>query len=176
MKKHASRFNTAAVAATLVTACTNRDAEVQIVSPDAYSSSACWFDRQGHLVAFLVVAKEGEVAVPYTTSARCLVEEGGSSYGEEIILHLNAVPVRDEYGQLQRVMKSVRLGDSTITDQLSPTSNSQVYFLRARAKKIVRPFTTVYAPTEIIDFYRVEPNFERFLGLSKGEREKLLSP
>ncbi len=147
--------------------------EIALVRSEQYGSRACWIDREGAFAAFLVLAREDRVAVPYLVSAKCLVA-GYTSYGEATLHHLNTIRLDDSFDTLQRALPGLAISGNVITDLPTPSSDSRIYYFRARLARAPDRYRTVYAPRNIIELRAMDMSFERFLGLSREEREGLL--
>lgn len=130
-------------------------------------------DRDGHWEAFLVLATEEGTGVPYLISAKCLVTGNFTSYGEAILHHLNTVRITDSYRTLQTAMPGVRILDNLGSHRAQPASLSKVYYFRSNLVRVPDSLP-VYAPKEIFQLTEIGMSFEKFLGLTKDERESLL--
>jgi hypothetical protein len=155
-------------------ACASNEDEVALVRPELYESKECWFDEGGNFVAFLILANEGRLAVPHLVSAKCIVNEGYSSYGESIILHMGTVHIDDRSGSLQRELPGMTISDSTVTDDPLPRSTDKVYYLRARVTRLPDAALFIYSSDRVIELRDTHISFEQFLGLSREDRETLL--
>lgn len=157
----------------LVAACAQGSENNALVSSETYGSRICWFNKDGILEAFLVVAQEGRIAVPYLISAKCTVRENYSSYGEGVLHHLNAIRMIDLHGRLQQALPTLTLSDNTISDQPVPSSNSKIYYFRAKVRKVPDKYMVIYTPVNIVQFTDMEMSFEAFLKLPMTERQNL---
>lgn len=175
MKNGTSPFSAIVLAAMLVGACKEDGKKISLVRPETYASRACWFDQSGDFVAFLVLAREDRVAVPYLISINCLVSGGYSSNGEATLLHLDAIQMVDSYGSLQRAFPGVVISNNVRTDQPVPSSGSKLYYFRARFARVPDRYATVYAPRDVVELTDMNMHFERFLDLSRQERQRLLA-
>ena len=146
---------------------------MRTVAPQAYASQLCWFDPGGELTSFLVLAREDSVAVPYLVSGRCLVEPGQRSLGAATLRQLGAVRMADDHGALRRAFPNASMSTSIITDQPLPSSDSRVYYFRARVTQIRIPSGPAYAPEQILQLDDTNMTFERFLRLTAAERVRL---
>lgn len=165
----------AVVACTLFSAACTKNAEISIVRREAYVSNPCWLDQRGNLVAFLALARSDRSAVPYLISAKCLVS-GYSSYGEAMIEVLNTTRIVDLHGSLQRAFPNIIILNNVSTDLPLPSSDSNLYFFRARFTVVPDAHgMVIYAPDDVLELRRVNLSFEEFLGLSKSQREGLLT-
>jgi hypothetical protein len=163
----------AALLASVIAACANREEGTRTVEADAYVSRPCWFDSGGDFTAFLVLAREGEVAVPWAVSGKCLVEPGRLSLGAATLSQLGRIDLVDNHGVLQRAFPGTSMSTSLITDQPMPSSDSRVYYFRARVTAVRIPSGIAYAPEQILQLGDANMTFERFLGLTAAERERL---
>jgi hypothetical protein len=155
------------------TACTN-NAEISIVRREAYVSDPCWLDQRGNLVAFLALARSDRSAVPYLISAKCLVS-GYSSYGEAMIEVLNTTRIVDSHGALQRAFPNTTILNNVSTDLPLPSSESDLYFFRARFTVVPDAHgMVIYAPRDVLELTKVNLSFDEFLGLSESQRAGLL--
>lgn len=174
MKNFRGPFSAILLAAALVGACGENGNKIALVRPEAYASRGCWFDQSGNFVAFLVLAQDDRVAVPYPISTNCLVNGGYSSNGEATLLHLDAIQMVDSYGNLQRAFPGVIISNNVRTDQPVPSSGSKLYYFRARFARVPDRYATVYAPRDILELTDMNMYFERFLALSREQRQRLL--
>lgn len=174
MKSWLSRSSIILFTGALIVACSNGGTELVAVSSETYDSRACWFDRQGDFVAFLALARDGQLAVPYFVSTNCLVR-GYTSYGEATLLHLGTIRMIDSHGSLQRAFPEVRLSGNVRTDLPLPSSDSKLYYFRAQLATVPSEHIVIYAPRNITQLTDMNMQFERFLGLSREEREGLLN-
>lgn len=170
-----SRFRMTVLAVALTFAATKSDGKIVRVSREVYHSRTCWFDGRGDFSAFLVFARDGRVAVPYFISTRCVVSAGYSSDAVATIYHLNTIRMTDSYGILQRALPEVIISDNLRTDQSQPSSDSIVYYFRARFIKVGGRYRIIYAPQNIIELTQINIPFERFLRLPMTGRERLAS-
>jgi hypothetical protein len=168
-------FKALVLAASLLAACAKSEDEIALVPPDKYDQSACWFNARGEIVAFLVLAQDGQIGVPYLVSATCMVSGEYSSYGEAVLHKLNTIIMTDSYGSLQRAFPNVKISNNLRTDQPVPSSDDKMYYFRAHFAEVSVPYKTVYAPKDIVELTDVNMTFVHFLGLSKEQREALLS-
>lgn len=159
--------------AMLLAACMQDSKENTVVSSKQYGSSMCWINRDGDLSAFLVLAQEGRIAVPYPISAKCVVNGNYSSYGEGVLHHLNAVRIVDSYGTLQRALPTLKLSNSTISDQPVPYPHSKMYYFRVKIRNVPDKYMTIYEPIHILELIDLKLSFEAFLNLSVAERQSL---
>jgi hypothetical protein len=173
MLKCVSRFS-GIIAAGMLAACMASSGKIKIVSPEAYASRSCWIDRDGDLSSYLVLAQEEGSVTPYLISSNCIAADGYTSDGEGILHNLNAVRMTDAHGQLQRRMSNVTVLGNTGPDLPQPSSPNKVFYLKARSVQIAHPSMTLYAPVNIKKLIDMNVNFERFLELTRKERERLL--
>jgi hypothetical protein len=163
----------AALLVSAIAACAKREEGIRTVEPEAYASRPCWFNSGGDFTAFLVLAREGEVAVPYPVSGKCLVEAGHLSLGAATLLQLGKIELVDNHAVLQRAFPGTSMSTSVITDQPMPSSDSKVYYFRARVTAVRIASGIAYAPEQILQLGDANITFERFLGLTAAERERL---
>lgn len=175
MKSCLNHFRAIVLAVSLLAACTKSEDKIALVPSDKYDSRTCWFNPHGEIVAYLVLAQDGGVGVPYLISTNCMVSEGYSSYGEAVLHKLNTFLITNSYGTLQRAFPKVKISDNVRTDQPVPSSDSRIYYLRARLTEVAVPYKVVYAPKHIAELTDMNMTFEHFLGLSKDQRETLLN-
>jgi hypothetical protein len=157
-----------------VAACTRSEDEIALVRPEAYDSRVCWFDQRGDFAAFLVLARDDRMAVPYLVSAACLVTGDYSSQGEATLHVLNTIRLSDSYGSLQRAMPELDIVDNISSDLPLPSSDSKVYYMRARIVVVPNDYRTVYAPRDVFQLSQLNLPFGTFLELSTNDRESLL--
>lgn len=169
-----SRFEFLVLGITLISACAKHNSVTVVASSD-YGSDACWIDRHGDLVAFLILAREDNIAVPYLVSIKCLVSGTYSSDGEAVIHHLNTIRILDSEGSLQRALPDVMLSDNIRTDQPVPSSNSKLYYFRAKVRRIQDPSKTIYVPGKTIKLTDAGMSFEQFLDLPREQRISLMN-
>jgi hypothetical protein len=127
------------------------------------------------LVAFLVLAREGRIAVPYLISVRCLVDGAYSSDGEAVLHHLNTIRILDLKGNLQRSLPEIVLSDTLRSDQPVPSSNSMVYYINAQISQVKDPSKTIYVPDRVVDLQSLGISFEQFLDLPRDQRKNLMT-
>lgn len=168
-----NHFKTIILALIIVSACAKRD-NVSLVPSSAYGSTSCWLNERGEMVAFLVLAREGEIAVPYLISLRCLVDGTYSSDGEAVLHHLNTIRMLDLYGELQHSFTDVTLSDNLRSDQPVPSSNSIMYYFRAEVRRVRSKSKVVYAPYKLMNLNRLGITFEQFLELPRDQRQSLM--
>lgn len=169
LKSHFS----ALVVAGLVFSCTKREASMLSVQPDKYASEECWTDDKGTMQAFLVLAQDKQITVPYLISARCYVE-GYSSYGESVLHQLNAVRVVDSYGSLKKALGSASIHDNIRSDQIIPSSESKVYYIESTiVEEDIGSHRTV-SPDKIDVLYSTGIDFAKFLSSSTESRERMV--
>lgn len=168
-----NRFRLIALGIALVSACAKRDS-VALVPPSAYGSAPCWVDERGNLVAFLVLAQEGQVAVPYLISSKCLVDGTYSSDGEAVLHHLNTISLIDLDGSLHRAFPDVTLSDNLRSDQPVPSSDSSLYYFKSQVRRIQDSSKTIYVPGKIVDLSLLKMSFEQFLDLPRDRRISLM--
>ena len=170
-----NHFKHAIWIAALISGCGQNISEISLVQSEEYGSDKCWYDGNGDFAAFLILARADDFAVPYLVSARCLVEGTYSSYGEAIIHHLNEIRIVDSSDLLQHAFEEDVVLDNIRTDLPMPSSDSRLYSFRARLTTVPDPYRVVYSPSNIIEMTEMNLTFERFLSLSKEERENLLA-
>lgn len=157
----------------MVAACMASSEKISIVTPESYASKSCWVDRNGNLSAYLILAQEGDLATPYLVSTNCIVEDNYSSDGEGILHNLNVVRMTDTHRRLQRKMPKVKVIGNTGPHLPHPSSANKVFYINARSMQIPHSSMTLYAPVDIRQLIDTNVNFERFLELSRKEREAL---
>jgi len=74
---------------------------------------------------------------------------------------------------LQRFFPGVALAESTITDQVIPTSITKVYFIRARVTPVPMLGGPVYTAERILRLDDLDITVERFVELTAAERDEL---
>lgn len=153
--------------------CAEADNKISLVDEKGYASPACWIDQSREVVAYLVFARNEQLAIPYLISVKCVVE-GYNSYGEATLHMLNTIRVADDYGTLQRAFPNVTIADNVPSDQPLPSSDSKVYYIRMELAKSPGSHVNVRAPNKIVKLSDTNVTFEIFLGLSKDQREQLL--
>jgi hypothetical protein len=165
-------FKIAMMASALAT-CAGSEDGVRTVSPDAYMSPSCWFDRNGEFSSFLLVARGEGYLVPYPISGRCVVEPGQRGLALATVRQLGKVPLTDNHGALRRAFPGPSISSSLVTDQEVQLSNGRLYFFRARVTRIRVRNGIAYAPEEIFQLDDANMAFEHFLDLTAPERERL---
>lgn len=176
MKNCINRSNVAALCAMLTLACSAKTDTIQLVTSEAYSSDKCWIGPNGEVSAFLVLAEDEGVGVPYLISARCMIKGEYTSQGEAILHHLNTIRLVDSRRMLQRFLPEVAISNNLLTDQPVPSSNSKLYYFTSSIERVPNSTKTVYIPLKIHQLTNMNLSFESFLELSKDERVRLLKP
>lgn len=171
--KCVSRSRMALIAAVLFAACAQETKKNTIVSAEMYKTRACWINHAGNLDAFLVLAEEGGIAVPYLISTKCEVSDNYSSYGEGVLHNLNAVRLVDMNKRLHNMLPQLEISDSTVSDQPKPSSHSKMYFFEARVNRIQDNYMVIYTPTKIHNLTDLNIPFASFLGLTAGKRQNI---
>lgn len=161
------------LATLLASACADSGGGMISVQPEAYSSRNCWFNEGGYFEAYLVVGGDNEARAPYVVSTRCLVNDF-SNNGEATIYYLDKIRLVDSNGALDRALPGANFTDTLRSHPPQPTSSSSVYYMRATVSEVPGPFPGIYAPVSIGKLADIGMSFERFLGLSREERERLL--
>ncbi|HYG48434.1 MAG TPA: hypothetical protein VD846_10905 [Allosphingosinicella sp.] len=174
MNNYINRSSVAVLCAMMTLACSANTDTIQLVTPEAYSSNKCWIDQNGEISAFLVLAEEGNMRVPYLISARCMIEGDYSSQGEAVLHHLNTIRLVDSRGTLQRILPKMLISNNLRTDQPVPSSGSELYYFRAETERMPHSNKNVYVPLKIHQFTKLNMPFEKFLALSKNDRISLL--
>lgn len=169
-----SRSSTALLAAMLVSSCAKQHESVRVVNSDAYGASACWYDRDGYFVAFLVLAEDSRVVVPYAVSTKCLVNGDYSSYGEAVLHHLNTILLVDSFQTLQSRLPGVIVSDNVRSDQPMPSSESPLFYFKAKLARVHNPYKMVYAPQRIEAMKKTDVTFDKFLSMSLEQRKSFL--
>ncbi len=168
-----SRSNVVLMVVMTLLGCSKRDDQVRFVRSKEYGSRSCWFDRSGTFSAFLVLAQDGRVVVPYPVSSRCMVDGDYTSNAEALLHHLNAVELLDSYGALKKILPSVIVSNSIKSDQPAPSPNSKVYYFNAQVTEIRYYYKGVYALKFVNSMVDTGISFDRLLEMSADEREKL---
>lgn len=171
------RSRIALAMAMLACACGREKAEINqaginLVSSDRYDSDNCWFDHDQEFSSFLVISREDDVGIPYFISVNCLVDGEYSSNGEATLLHLKAIRMNDESGVLQRGFPGITIVGNVATDLPTPTSEAPVFYFRGHLRA-AGGTPTVYFPESITRLTDTGIPFERFLGLSREQRDRL---
>ncbi len=143
-----------------------------MVGPGTYISERCWFDADGNFEGFLVLAREGDLAVPWPISGRCLREEGGVALDVLTLGELGRVEVLDKHRTLQRAFET-SVNDRAVDHLPGPTLESRVYYFRARVTALPVPGGPAYAPQEVLQLEDTNLAFGRFLELNADERKAL---
>lgn len=149
--------------------------EMKTVTSSTYSQPECWIDRDGYLATFLILAEDNKVIVPYAVSSKCWIRGDYANDGEAILHHLNTIRVVDTEGVLQSTLPQLTVSDTLRSDQPMPSSNSKIYYLKARVSRLSDTKLIAYTITNVKEFNYLNIYFDRFLGLSKTEREQLVS-
>jgi hypothetical protein len=181
MLKYTSHISVIGLAAAIVAGChvgddkapSRRDEKSMLVSPDYYSKAACW-NHKGSFRAFLVLAKNGNYAVPDFVSVNCVVNDKSMDAAEAVIFHLGTILMLDSNGAIQGKFPSLRIGGNVASDQPLPSASSKVYYFEADLDRISHPYKTVYAPRKIKKLIDINTSFREFLMLSPVQREELL--
>ncbi|MFL5552164.1 MAG: hypothetical protein ACJ770_05080 [Gemmatimonadaceae bacterium] len=168
-----SRSSVALLAAMMVFGCAKRHDHIILVDSKDYGSRFCWFDRSGGFAAFLVLAQNGRVVVPYPVSARCMVNGKYTSDAEAILHHLNAIRLVDSDRVLARKLPGTVVANNLKSEQSAPSPESKVYYTTAKLVKIRHYYEGVYRLERIDSMEDTGISFGNFLEMSIDDREKL---
>lgn len=169
-----NRFSLILAVSTFMASCGGGAERTMMVRPETYRSGACWTDAQGGFAAFMVLAADGRIAVPYLISANCLVDGPYTSNGEAILHHLNAIYLTDTDGRLQASLPRISIVSNLDSDQPAPSSSSRIFYFRARLRRVPNDNKIIYVPETVMELSELNMTFEHFLGLSREQREQLL--
>lgn len=182
MRSYVSHFSAIILATGLAAACAKGEErvsvdsvkEILLVSSEEYREKACWIHSDGSFQAFLVLARNGNYAVPDFVSVNCLIKGDYGSYGEATILHIGTIRMLDTNGKLQDKFPSLHIAGNVASDQPFPSGNSKVYYFKARLKRTTHPYQIVYAPHKIEMLIDINTSFVELLESTSAERKKLL--
>ena len=175
MMSYKSRIRSAALAWLLCVSCTNGQERIALVDSDDYGSRSCWFSERNEFISFLVIARDGQFAVPYMVSANCIISGEYSSFGEALIHHLTEIELTDSSAVLGRAFPELVVSDNIQTDLPLPSSDSKVYYFRGRLVAVSDRDRSRYSIRSISELTDTQVTFEHFLSLSRDGRASLIS-
>lgn len=160
-----------------LTACTepggqDPDAEIPTVDASSYLTERCWFDHEGRFGAFVVLAQEDGLAVPWPISGRCLIEHDAGDLGLETVIEIGRVQLIDKNGVLQSAFGTF-VNNRAVNHLPGPSLVNRVFYLRARVTLAAIPGSLVYAPEEMLELSDTNMTFGQFLALNPDERKAL---
>jgi hypothetical protein len=158
----------------MLTSCEQVERTIDVVTLEEYSNrERCWFEDEGRLEAFMVVAHDGSEGVPWFVSSRCIAKGDLPSYGAATLYLMGFPRVTDPNGLLRKHVAPAMAADNVRTHLPLPEASSQVYLINFRIKPAAQP-PHAYQITEI---YRAAPTgvtFGALLEMGPADRTALL--
>lgn len=156
--------------------CSNGGNGTSGVSKEEYSLDRCWRDSvTDKFAAFLVLSDNGDYSTPYVISARCEVSGEYQSYGEFVLRHLEDVNFMNSARVLENSLNVSRIRDNEASDQMTPDSQSVVYYISADASRATTSSDTYYQLRHVLSVQRTGLSFRSFLSLSQEDRRSLVA-
>jgi len=160
----------------MLSACETRAHRVIVVDDVSYGARECWFDHNGNFSAFLVMAQDGGVVVPYPISSKCIIRvENHTSFGT-IFGSLNTIILTDSNEILHRRLPNFTFSSNIITDQPIPSEDSEIYFIRGIVSTKTYPNLnrTTYDISYISELNDMHFSFGEFISFTTRNRRSIM--